>query len=84
MSSNFFRKILTIFLAFVLVFSLVACGNNNTTNNNNNNTGETYADGREPVTLIMYTRFSAMPGLDEIVAEAQRRLDAWSAENGKS
>ena len=70
------KRIFGIFLSLVMVLSLFACGGNNSTtgNNQSGNTGETDANGREHVTLILYTQDTIQPGNDEKFAAVNEYL----------
>lgn len=70
MKKNLFTRMLSIVLALLVVFSMTACAGEIEPQQT---PGETDPNGREDVTLIMYTRATASnPGLNEMLDEVKR------------
>ena len=73
MKMSMLKRVLGLVLALVMAFSIVACApvDDNKDTNPGDTTGGT--EGKEPVTLIMYTYASTtQPGLQEMIQEVQR------------
>lgn len=73
MKMSMLKRVLGLVLALVMAFSIVACApvDNTKDTNPGDTTGGT--EGKEPVTLIMYTYASTtQPGLQEMIQEVQR------------
>lgn len=67
MKKNMFKRVMALVLALVCVLSLVACGGGGSTTNKPDATKATDENGREHVTLTMFTYAPRMPGKDEMV-----------------
>lgn len=68
MNKNVLTRVLSIVLALVMMFSLVACAGSNSTEQT---PGETDANGREHITLIMYTQATPQAGMNEMIEAVQ-------------
>ena len=68
MNKNVLTRVLSIVLALVMMFSLVACAGSNSTEQT---PGETDANGREHITLIMYTQVTPQAGMNEMIEAVQ-------------
>ena len=63
-----FRRVFSLILALMMVFSLVACSGSNGVDET---PGETDANGRPHIKLIMYTQATPQPGMTEMIETVQ-------------
>lgn len=75
MKKNLFKRIIALVLALVCVLSLAACGGGGSTTNKPDATKATDENGREHVTLKMFTYTPRMPGKDEMLEALNEYLN---------